>query len=642
MSVIMPAFSQIQLVALAVLAVLGAAETSDEKQGLLNLYASTCGGGGFECDGWLVKDGWSTHLKNASTQQQFLSNTSISACAMPPNNWDGIICDETGPNGSIVGISLSGNGLSGQLPSEGFFEKLHSLTKLVLANNKLLNGTIPAMIAKATSLRTLELYNCALSGTIPSALGELTGFDGRLDLHFNFLSGILPPELSMMTALTYFSAASNNMTGSIPWSWRNLSNLTTLGLAHNRLTGGISMCGEEAMPEMEVFYVRNNTLNGTVPAMSNDIAVLDLDQNKFTALSDEFLAQNVGKMKALKANGCDQDWPTQPFFTACLAQNPWGYKMQPCTSHISKRHPIPTKSQCFLPDKNKNISTCMQNKDKLETFGFHCPCTGASATLPYTECMAWQSFAASTIGSRMHYFKEFCSMHFDVDNPCACGFTLAKDDDGWEYDAYGIGCTQRPYHKVITEISFFGNYARSGTTLNGTLPLDFTQLSHLRLLNLGANVGLRGQILEQLTGLKRLEEIIMYNTNLEGTIPASIGSLPKLHVLDLSCNSFTGSIPPELARITNLRYLKLAANRLSGNIPALDFQAITHECDLEWRGAPVQKYCGVAFAERNKFANAALPPIGACDYCTICSEQCNPDSSCNSGSRNSSGGGSGN
>jgi Leucine-rich repeat (LRR) protein len=595
-----------KLLTLAALAVLGSAETSDEKQGLLNLYTSTCGGGGLECDGWLVKDGWSTYLKNASTQQQFLGNTSLSACAMPPNNWDGVICDNIGPNGSIVGISLSGNGLNGQLPSEGFFEKLHSLSKLVLANNKLLTGTIPAIIAKAASLRTLELYNCALSGTIPPALGKLTSFDGRLDLHFNFLSGFLPPELSMMTALTYFSAASNNLTGSIPLSWGKLSKLTTLGLAHNLLTGGISMCGDEAMPEMEVFYVRNNTLNGTVPAMSNTVAVLDLDSNKFTALSDDFLKKNVGKMKALKANGCDQDWPTQPFFTACLAQNPWSYKMQPCTSN----QPPHKKSQCFLPDK-ASMSTCMQTKEQFEKFGFRCPCTGQSTTLPYTECMAWQSFVNRTIGPRINRFNLYCDNPAQSD-PCGCKFTPGDDDDGgWEVSSYGIKCVQRPFHKHLSEMSLWGSYTNhtSSFTLQGTLPRDFGQLSFLKVLNLGGNLGLKGNIIKQIDGLKDLQELILYGTGITGSIPSSIGALTSLHYIDLCCNKLTGTIPAQLAQLTRLQFLKIGGNQLTGNIPSLDFKGMHAGCELKWP----QKVPGCP--EHNTFVNEDYPPRGAWPRC---------------------------
>ena len=60
------------------------------------------------------------------------------------------------------------------------------VTRLSLSNNKL-SGTIPTALGQLTHLTTLSLQNNDLSGTIPTQLENLTGLT-RLDLSRNDLS----------------------------------------------------------------------------------------------------------------------------------------------------------------------------------------------------------------------------------------------------------------------------------------------------------------------------------------------------------------------------------------------------------------------------------------------------------------------
>ncbi|CAN6574111.1 unnamed protein product [Malus baccata var. baccata] len=77
-------------------------------------------------------------------------------------------------------------------------------------------GEIPASIIG--SLRALHLLNLsknALSGHIPSSLGNLTTLES-LDLSQNKLSGMIPGSLAQLTFLGYFNVSYNHLWGPIP------------------------------------------------------------------------------------------------------------------------------------------------------------------------------------------------------------------------------------------------------------------------------------------------------------------------------------------------------------------------------------------------------------------------------------------
>ena len=81
-------------------------------------------------------------------------------------DWYGITCS----NGSVTELRLSGNSLSGSIPSE--LGRLTNLTTLDLAFNSL-SGSIPSELGSLINLTELNLSDNSLSGSIPPELGSL-------------------------------------------------------------------------------------------------------------------------------------------------------------------------------------------------------------------------------------------------------------------------------------------------------------------------------------------------------------------------------------------------------------------------------------------------------------------------------------
>ena len=107
----------------------------------------------------------------------------------------------------------------------------------ILGHNSL-NGTIPETLANLRSLKDLDISYCNFTGQIPSQLGNLPSIRS-VYLDFNGLTGS-PPDFSINSPLSIFSASHNQLDGSLPNSFGLLQNLDTLYLQNNRMVGTVS------------------------------------------------------------------------------------------------------------------------------------------------------------------------------------------------------------------------------------------------------------------------------------------------------------------------------------------------------------------------------------------------------------------
>ena len=127
----------------------------------------------------------------------------------------------------------------------------------------------------------LSLVDNELSGLIPPSLGDLTNLQS-LGLHFNELSGLIPPSLGDLTNLQYLGLHHNELSGLIPASLGNLTNLQVLYLHNNELSGSIpASLGN--LTNLERLELAGNQLTGCIPA-----ALRNLENNDLTPLGLPF------------------------------------------------------------------------------------------------------------------------------------------------------------------------------------------------------------------------------------------------------------------------------------------------------------------------------------------------------------------
>ena len=169
-------------------------------------------------------------------------------------------------------LFLDSNQLTGEIPAE--LAQLTQLRWLILHDNQL-TGLIPSWLVNLAELRALSLWSNELTGTIPPEVapaqdraalrvfffatggahwtdntnwlrtgvlsewyGVTTDADGRvtsLSLSANGLTGMIGPELGVLTRLTELHLNDNQLTGTIPVEFGNLTELQVFDIRNTGL-----------------------------------------------------------------------------------------------------------------------------------------------------------------------------------------------------------------------------------------------------------------------------------------------------------------------------------------------------------------------------------------------------------------------
>ncbi|KAI3464816.1 hypothetical protein Pfo_021479 [Paulownia fortunei] len=114
--------------------------------------------------------------------------------------------------------------------------------------------------------------------------------------------------------------------------------------------------------------------------------------------------------------------------------------------------------------------------------------------------------------------------------------------------------------------------------LYGTLPPEIGLLNKLVNLTLVAD-NLTGPLPMEMSNLTSLKYVNLSWNVFNGAFPGEmVLKLAELEVFDVYDNDFTGNLPAEFVKLKNLKFLKLAGNYFSGEIPEIysEFESLTH------------------------------------------------------------------
>lgn len=123
----------------------------------------------------------------------------------------------------------------------------------------------------------------------------------------------------------------------------------------------------------------------------------------------------------------------------------------------------------------------------------------------------------------------------------------------------------------VTAVNFNQHSSIGGNNLNGILPVNLSDLSELKELDL-TNNNIHGEIPDSFKSLSNLTELKLQRNDLGGFLPQWLGALSNLKILDLSGNRFEGSIPSSLGNLYNISSLDLSHNALSNGMPLTLFE----------------------------------------------------------------------
>ncbi|CAB9517182.1 Leucine Rich Repeat [Seminavis robusta] len=161
---------------------------------------------------------------------------------------------------SKLGIMYFGwNSLTGTLPSSLFSLTMQSVA---LPENQL-TGPVPTELGLLTALGGLALDTNLFTGTLPTEIGRLTGLES-LYLNSLILSGAIPNELAALTDMILLYLDNSGFSGTIPKWLDSMTSIDTLFLSDNSFTGTIpTELG--LLTEMLVLWLNSNALSGTIP-----------------------------------------------------------------------------------------------------------------------------------------------------------------------------------------------------------------------------------------------------------------------------------------------------------------------------------------------------------------------------------------
>ena len=325
----------------------------------------------------------------------------------------------------------------------------------------------------------LNLDSNQLTGTIPSSLGNLSELTS-LFLHSNQLTGSLPSSLGGLSNLEVLSLGGNQFTGQIPSSLGGLFNLTGMYLWGSELTGPVpSWLGN--LGKLEVLSLSENQLTGTIPSSLgnlSELTSLSLYGNQLTGSLPSSLG-GLSNLEVLSLGGNQ--------FTGQIPSSLGGL------SNL-------TELYLWGSELTGPVPSWLGNLSNLEALNLS------------------ENQLTGTIPSSLGNLSE------------------------------------------LTSLSLYRNQ------LTGSLPSSLGGLSNLEVLSLGGNQ-FTGQIPSSLGGLPNLTGMYLWGNELTGPVPLWLGNLSNLETLNLSENQLTGAIPSELANLTNLEELYLTSNQLTGPVP---------------------------------------------------------------------------
>ena len=358
------------------------------------------------------------------------------------------------------------------------------------------------------------------------------------------LTGEIPSEIGQLTNLVTLKLHYNELTGSIPPEIGNLTSLVKLDLRYNNLSGSIPT-EVWSLTSLKELRIQKNQLSGTIPSAIGNLTELThlyLYGNQFTGS----IPAEIGNLI-----------------------NVW------------KLHLNNNQFTGLIPETICNIDMSFYNPYSFDI-------SGNQLLPPYPDCVAeFVGYQYSEDCASNYLFDGICTEQSDldvlqkfIDNSSETINMEMDDNNNGIIEPIELG-TQHWWDGRLTELN-----------CNYDLANEFTL----------SDLGLSGEIPQEIGTLDSLEFLWLEDNQLTGPIPTEIGNLSKLKYLIMHYNQLSDSIPSEIGNLSNLEILKLDNNQLTGYIP----ESI---CDLTLEFNGWNNLFGEDFAVYN---NQLCPPYPDC------------------------------
>ncbi|KAG5252456.1 LRR receptor serine/threonine-protein kinase [Salix suchowensis] len=224
----------------------------------------------------------SSNMLSGRIPKELENLSNLTSLYLSSNRLSGPLPQELGNLSKLEELSFGSNNLTGTLPDS--FVNLKSLLYFTVAGNKL-SGEIPPFIANFTNLTSLHLMGNDFKGELPPGIFNLSRL--RILLVSDLNTSFSFPEIGNLTSINSLVLRNCSLTGGIPdYIGNNWTALNYLDLSLNDLSGSIPQSLGKA--SLDTLLLTNNKLNGSIPPSILNRHKVDLSYNNFTDVKGNF------------------------------------------------------------------------------------------------------------------------------------------------------------------------------------------------------------------------------------------------------------------------------------------------------------------------------------------------------------------
>ncbi|KAJ4841341.1 hypothetical protein Tsubulata_050696, partial [Turnera subulata] len=435
-------------------------------------------------------------------------------------------------------------------------------------------------------LSHLSLVDLNLSGEIPSSFANLTNLS-VLRLPINQLTGPMPKWLRKLTQLTEFVVAQNELEGMVPRSLSELRNLEVLDLRSNKLNGPVDL---DMFLEMQKLYELDlsgnflsfnakTNLNATFPKFET----LRLESCNLRGTLPELLRdQDKLEFIDLGNNSIHGQIPPSICNLTTLGELRLG------SNHLSGRLPSClgnfSANLWYLDIRKNNLSGMLSDSFSQSCNLEYMLLNGnrLAGKLPRSLANCKNLRALDLRNNQIN--DVLPSWLFSL--PLSDCLLLSSNNFHGEIppsfcnftlmnslllDKNDLSGTLPPCLANLTENLELLNIGKNN--LSGFIPHPFSRDCRLEMIRFGEN-GLEGKLPRTLANCRELEFLDFGNNQISDVFPSLLGALPELKILILRSNRLHGIIKDEKitkSEFSNLQIVDLSQNNFVGGLPSQYF-----------------------------------------------------------------------